>query len=126
MTDPLAHDIMVQEDWKSEKTGKISADEEVLTFVLNNSKQPETIYIVTKLLKYRELSKQLQTYIQGLGKHVIKVNKQDYIYSRINQVTTATGRLSSTTPNIQNISNNPIKIWKDALEKSMSILGIPF
>ena len=109
ITYPAFSTIAPRDEWTSEKTGKVSVDEEVLRYIVLVDLIPQVKDVASLLLEYRETAKQLTTYIQGLGKHVIKVNKQDYIYSRINQVTTATGRLSSTTPNIQNISNNPIK-----------------
>ena len=101
--------VIAKDEWKSEKTGKVSVDEEVLQHIVLTDIIPQVRDVVSLLLEYREITKQLTTYIQGLGKHVIRNKTQDYIYSRINQVTTATGRLSSTSPNIQNISNNPIK-----------------
>lgn len=106
---PSFSTIAPLDEWKSEKTGKVSVDEEVLKHISMFDSIPQVRDLVKQLLLYREVTKQLTTYIQGLGKHVIRNEEQDYIYSRINQVTTATGRLSSTTPNIQNISNNPIK-----------------
>ena len=109
ITYPPFSTIIPFDEWKSEKTGKVSVDEEVLKHISMYESIPQVKDIVKQLLLYREITKQLTTYIQGLGKHVIRNKTQDYIYSRINQVTTATGRLSSTSPNIQNISNNPIK-----------------
>lgn len=99
-------------EWKSEKTGKVSVDDKVLTYINNNSKDSKVTDITKKLQEYREQTKQLTTYIQGLGKHIININipaNYNYIYGRLNQTSTATGRLSSTAPNLQNISNNPIK-----------------
>jgi DNA polymerase I-like protein with 3'-5' exonuclease and polymerase domains len=89
----------------SAKTGQISVDDSVLSDMLNHTHDATAISIIKALLKYRELSKQLSTYVQGLSKHIIN----DYIYGRLNQTATVTGRLSSTNPNLQNISNNPIK-----------------
>lgn len=99
----------------SKKTGIISVDDEVLSDMkdaLFSSKantysiNPKaTIEILSLLLKHRTLSKQLNTYVLGLGKHVINSK----IHPNINHTTTATGRLSSSNPNVQNISNNEIK-----------------
>lgn len=52
-----------------------------------------------KVLKYREFSKIKSTYIDPL----IAVVKDNRIYTTFNQTGTATGRLSSSNPNIQNI-----------------------
>ena len=89
----------------SAKTGQISVDDSVLNDMLKHTFDKEAIKIINTLLKYRELSKQLSTYVQGLSKHVI----EDFIHGKLNHTATVTGRLSSTNPNLQNISNNPIK-----------------
>ena len=57
--------------------------------------------IIEHLLDYREVHKLLTTYINGLGKLVDE--KTERIYGSFNQCVTATGRLSSTDPNLQNI-----------------------
>jgi len=92
-------------DKVSSKTGQVSVDDAVLSDMLNHTFDPRCIAVIKALLKYRELSKQLSTYVQGLSKHIIG----DYIYGKLNHTATVTGRLSSTNPNLQNISNNPIK-----------------
>jgi DNA polymerase I-like protein with 3'-5' exonuclease and polymerase domains len=92
-------------DKVSAKTGQISVDDSVLNDMLAHTFDAKAISIIKKLLKYRELSKQLSTYVQGLSKHIIG----DFIHGKLNHTATVTGRLSSTSPNLQNISNNPIK-----------------
>ena len=92
-------------DKVSEKTGQISVDDSVLNDMLRHTFDPKAIAIINALLKYRELSKQLSTYVQGLSKHTIG----EFIHGKLNHTSTVTGRLSSTNPNLQNISNNPIK-----------------
>jgi DNA polymerase I-like protein with 3'-5' exonuclease and polymerase domains len=92
-------------DKVSAKTGQVSVDDSVLGDMLKHTFDKEAIAIIESLLKYRELSKQLSTYVQGLSKHIIG----DYIHGKLNHTATVTGRLSSTNPNLQNISNNPIK-----------------
>jgi len=89
----------------SAKTGQISVDDTVLNDMLKHTFDPTAIAIINSLLKYRELAKQLSTYVQGLSKHII----EDFIHGKLNHTATVTGRLSSTNPNLQNISNNPIK-----------------
>lgn len=89
----------------SAKTGQISVDDSVLNDMLKHTVDKKLIVIINTLLKYRELSKQLSTYVQGLSKHIIR----DHIHGKLNHTATVTGRLSSTNPNLQNISNNPIK-----------------
>ena len=92
-------------DKVSAKTGQVSVDDSVLNDMMNHVTSSSAKEIIQALLKYRELSKQLSTYVQGLSKHIIG----EYIHGKLNHTATVTGRLSSTNPNLQNISNNPIK-----------------
>nr|MBA3484912.1 DNA polymerase I [Pirellulales bacterium] len=54
-----------------------------------------------KIVEYRQYSKLLGTYIDALPEMVHPVTKR--VHSSLNQVVAATGRLSSTNPNLQNI-----------------------
>lgn len=82
---------------KKTKTG-YSTDAEVLDEL---SSQHE---IVEKILSYRGLVKLKSTYTDGL---IACIGKDGRIHSTFNQTVTATGRISSTDPNLQNI---PIKM----------------
>ncbi|MFH1189535.1 MAG: DNA polymerase I [Candidatus Omnitrophota bacterium] len=79
------------------KTG-ISTDEDVLTKLAARHELPHT------LLEYRELSKLKSTYVDSLPELINP--KTGRIHTSFNQAVTATGRLSSSGPNLQNI---PIK-----------------
>lgn len=57
--------------------------------------------IVNKILEYRKYFKLITTYVEGLKKHIYPDGK---IYAKFNQALTTTGRLSSSEPNLQNIS----------------------
>ena len=57
--------------------------------------------IVSEILLYRKYSKLISTYVQGLTSHVYPDGKLHAIF---NQALTTTGRLSSSDPNLQNIS----------------------
>ncbi len=57
--------------------------------------------IVDKILEYRKYFKLITTYIEGLKPHIFKDGK---IHAKFNQALTQTGRLSSSEPNLQNIS----------------------
>jgi DNA polymerase-1 len=57
--------------------------------------------IIPKLLEYREVQKLLSTYIDALGPQVLPESGR--LHTSFNQTVTATGRLSSTGPNLQNI-----------------------
>lgn len=57
--------------------------------------------IVPAILQYRKYAKLLSTYVTGLASHIHPDHK---IHAIFNQAQTATGRLSSSEPNLQNIS----------------------
>lgn len=80
---------------KMTKTRQFSTDEEYLqTFA---GKYP----IVDNILKYRGVKKLISTYVEALPQLVNSVTGR--IHTSYNQAVTATGRLSSTNPNLQNI-----------------------
>ena len=80
---------------KKTKTGQFVTSEEVLMQL--RSKSP----IVGEILDYRGLKKLLGTYVDALPK---LINPQTgRIHTSFNQAVTATGRLSSSDPNLQNI-----------------------
>jgi DNA polymerase-1 len=80
---------------KKTKTGQYSTSEEVLDKLL--LKHP----IVGKILEYRALKKLLSTYLQALP---AAINPRTCkVHTNYNQSVTATGRLSSSSPNLQNI-----------------------
>lgn len=80
---------------KKGKTG-YSTDEKVLNTLLD--KHP----VIAKILDYRELAKLYSTYCEPLLKLALK-DKNSRIHSSFLQTGTATGRLSSKDPNLQNI-----------------------
>lgn len=57
--------------------------------------------IVADILEYRQLAKLKSTYADGLANYICPVDGR--IHGKFNQTITATGRLSSTEPNLQNI-----------------------
>lgn len=57
--------------------------------------------IINKVIEYRKYAKLISTYVEGLKPHVCKDGK---IHAEFNQALTTTGRLSSSNPNLQNIS----------------------
>ncbi len=56
--------------------------------------------IVAKILEYRQLTKLKSTYADGLANYI---SEDGRIHGKFNQTITATGRISSTEPNLQNI-----------------------
>ena len=57
--------------------------------------------IIAKILEYRKYFKLLTTYVEGLKNHI---HEDGMIHAKFNQALTTTGRLSSSDPNLQNIS----------------------
>ena len=57
--------------------------------------------IVPKILEYRKYFKLLTTYVEGIKNHIYEDGK---LHAKFNQALTTTGRLSSSEPNLQNIS----------------------
>lgn len=91
----LFEKLQISDKVKKTKSGQYSTSEEVLeTF---RSKHP----IVEKILEYRGLKKLLSTYIDALPKLINPETGK--IHTSFNQAVTATGRLSSSNPNLQNI-----------------------
>ena len=80
---------------KKTKTGQYVTSEEVLESLRGSHP------IVEKILQHRSLKKLLGTYIDALP---LLINKETgHIHTTFNQAVTATGRLSSSNPNLQNI-----------------------
>lgn len=91
----LFGELKLSEKVKKTKSGQYSTSEEVLRDL--HSKHP----IVQKILDYRGLKKLLSTYVEALPKLINPVT--GHIHTSFNQAVTATGRLSSSNPNLQNI-----------------------
>ena len=80
---------------KKTKTGQYVTSEEVLTQLRNRAP------IVDDILSYRGLKKLLGTYVEALPRLINP--RTGHIHTCFNQAITATGRLSSSDPNLQNI-----------------------
>ena len=80
---------------KKSKNGQYSTSEEVLQAL--KTKHP----VVSLILEYRELKKLISTYISALPTYIHPDTGK--IHTTYNQTVTATGRLSSSNPNLQNL-----------------------
>ena len=92
---------------KKTKTGQYSTSEEVLSSLANDHR------IIENILEWRSLDKLQNTYVKSLPNEVSNLTNR--IHSSFNQTVTATGRLSSNNPNLQNIpirTDNGQKIRK--------------
>ena len=87
--------MKIVEKPKKTKTGQYVTSEEVLQQL--RSKSP----IIDEILNYRGLKKLLSTYVDALPKLINP--RTGHIHASFNQAITATGRLSSSDPNLQNI-----------------------
>ena len=91
----LFDELKLVEKPKKTKTGQYATNEQVLSSLAPKHQ------IVADLLEYRQLSKLTSTYINALPNSVDP--KTDRVHTHYGQVQTATGRLSSNDPNLQNI-----------------------
>ncbi|NVO30885.1 DNA polymerase I [Hymenobacter lapidiphilus] len=86
---------------KKTKTGQYATGEEILSQLAGDAP------IAGLILEYRQLSKLRSTYVEALPQLVCELDGR--VHTSFNQAVTATGRLSSTNPNLQNI---PIRTEK--------------
>ena len=87
--------LKIVEKAKKTKTGQYVTSEEVLQQLKNKHE------IVSDILEHRGLKKLIGTYIDALPKLINP--RTGHIHTSFNQTITATGRLSSSDPNLQNI-----------------------
>ncbi|KGF43312.1 DNA polymerase I [Prevotella denticola DNF00960] len=93
--DILFGKLQIMDKPKKTKTGQYVTSEEVLQSL--EAKHP----VVRNILNYRGMEKLLSTYIDALPKLINP--RTGHIHTSFNQAQTATGRLSSSDPNLQNI-----------------------
>ncbi|MHA7877583.1 MAG: DNA polymerase I [Bacteroidota bacterium] len=99
--DMLFGKLRLTEKPQKTKTGQYATGEEVLQALAKEHP------IIDKIMEYRELQKLKSTYIDALPTLISPIDGM--IHTSYNQAVTATGRLSSTHPNLQNI---PIRTEK--------------
>ncbi|MGL5682113.1 MAG: DNA polymerase I [Marinifilaceae bacterium] len=80
---------------KKTKSGQYSTSEQVLSKLAADNE------IIAHILEYRGLKKLVSTYAEALPNYIDPITQK--IHTCFNQTETATGRLSSTNPNLQNI-----------------------
>ena len=91
----LFEELKISDKARKTKMGQYSTSEEVLESL--HDKHP----IVEKILAHRALKKLLSTYVDALPKLINA--RTGRVHTSFNQAVTATGRLSSSNPNLQNI-----------------------
>lgn len=87
--------LKIDKNPKKTPTGQYATGEEILTNYENDYE------IARKILDFRELQKLKSTYVDALP--LLVSSKTERVHTSYNQAVTATGRLSSTNPNLQNI-----------------------
>jgi DNA polymerase-1 len=87
--------LKIDKNPKKTKTGQYATGEEILSALAHTHPLP------SRILDFRELQKLKSTYIDSLPKLISKLDGR--IHTSYNQAVAATGRLSSTNPNLQNI-----------------------
>lgn len=93
--DILFEKMKIVDKAKKTKTGQYVTSEEVLMQLKDRAS------IVEDILNYRGMKKLLSTYVEALPKLINP--RTGHIHTSFNQAVTATGRLSSSDPNLQNI-----------------------
>ena len=91
----LFDQLKLDAEAKKSKTGQYSTSEEVLLGLKGKHE------VVGMILEYRELKKLISTYISALPTYINPETGK--IHTTYNQTVTATGRLSSSNPNLQNL-----------------------
>lgn len=93
--DVLFEKLKLDPKAKKTKTGQYATGEEILSKLAYEHK------IANDILDYRELQKLKSTYVDALPALISKIDNR--VHTSYNQAVAATGRLSSTNPNLQNI-----------------------
>lgn len=118
---PLSPKVVAQvifDEMKLDPNAKSrSTAEEVLQLLKNKLDKPEHLELIDGILNYRGIKKLLGTYIDALPEEINP--RTGRIHCQFNQTVTATGRLSSSNPNLQNI---PIR---DAMGRELRKAFVP-
>ena len=91
----LFEEMELVEKPKKTKTGQYKTDESTLSTLAHDHK------IVAEILEYREASKLKSTYVDALPTHLCPSDNR--VHTQLHQLVTATGRIASSDPNLQNI-----------------------
>ena len=91
----LFSEMQLVEKPKKTKTGQFKTDESTLATLAQEHE------IVADILEYREASKLKSTYVDALPGHLCPSDQR--VHTQLHQLMTATGRIASSNPNLQNI-----------------------
>ena len=91
-------------EWESSVKDIYKVNNEVLTEIHNSKGMSDILLeLIENILAYRQISKDISTYFVGFSK--LLWTHDDCIHGTINHCATATGRLSSSSPNLQNLTS---------------------
>lgn len=98
--DDLDYNATTEQTVEDQETTKDSLDESVLTTYINERPNSRMKPFIVKLIDYRVAAKRISTYGE---KFLALLDENNKIHTGYTQTFTATGRLSSKAPNLQNI-----------------------
>jgi DNA polymerase-1 len=102
LSNMLFDELKITPIGKKNKLGNYSTDADTLeTFLTSGDLSSKQESFVKAIIEYRTLSKLASTYVDNLPNMIAKETGR--LHSEFNQTGTATGRLSSSNPNLQNI-----------------------
>lgn len=91
---------------KATEKGALKVDADVLKNLLSYAVSSDEYTFIGNLLTIADVDKQLSTYYEGVENSIYP---DGFVHQELNHCVTRTGRLSSSSPNMQNITNGPIK-----------------
>lgn len=94
--------ISPNDNWKTKKEGVYKVDDEVLETILLDHLFEDAGLLADYMQRFRALSKEINTYYKPYIKLVFP---DGCIHGKLNHCATNTGRLASSSPNLQNITN---------------------
>lgn len=106
-TDYVKGMVSPQEDWKAAKQGFFSVGKGTVEALLQSRDTPEEArWLLEKVETLRAMVKDRETYFIGFSKLAWPQEDGTHrIHGKLNHTSTDTGRLSSSSPNMQNLSN---------------------
>jgi len=93
-----------QEKWALKKAGMYQVDDKVLKILIHKAKNAGLLTFLQSIRRYRDLNKELSTYLIGFSEIAWPTENGWFIHGKYNHAITDTGRLSSSQPNLQNVS----------------------
>lgn len=91
--------------WKTKKPGTFMVGDEVISALTGTGDSEAARVLLGAVQKLRALTKDRNTYFVGFSQLAWPREGKHFIHGKLNHVSTDTGRLSSSAPNMQNLSN---------------------